>query len=95
VLFIAYDIDGISIDGEGRGPVHDGDGGGERGRGAHPAAAERAEGEPREMTEFVPLRGDKMPARAFVTVGLDQPAGAYTCRSSSPTARPRRAASWR
>ncbi|MFM8275291.1 MAG: hypothetical protein ACKODX_23565 [Gemmata sp.] len=80
VLFIAYDIDGISIDGEGVA------------RYTMAMEVVNAAGarilpppnepkvEPREMTEFVPLRGNKMPARAFVTVGLDQAAGQYTCR---------------
>lgn len=35
---------------------------------------------PREMTDFVPLRGDTLPARAFVTIGLDQPPGRYICK---------------
>ncbi|MBM3981294.1 MAG: hypothetical protein FJ304_13595 [Planctomycetes bacterium] len=35
---------------------------------------------PREQADFVPLRGNKMPLRAFITAGLDQPAGTYTCK---------------
>ncbi len=35
---------------------------------------------PREQIDFVPLRGNKMPLRAFITAGLDQPAGTYTCK---------------
>jgi len=34
----------------------------------------------REMKDFVPLRGNTFPARAFVTIGIDQDAGAYTCK---------------
>ena len=80
VLFIAYDIDGISIDGEGRAKytmtmevVN------ATGARILPPPNE-PKPEPREMEEFVPLRGNKMPARAFVTIGLDQPAGNYTCK---------------
>jgi hypothetical protein len=35
---------------------------------------------PRDLTDFVPLRGQVIPARAFVTVGLDQPPGQYVCK---------------
>ncbi len=80
VLFIAYDIDGISIDGEGVARYT-------MAMEVINAAGTRIlpppnepKVEPREMVEFVPLRGNKMPARAFVTIGLDQPAGSYTCK---------------
>lgn len=82
VLFIAYDIEGITIDGEGVArytmamEVVNAAGA----RILPPPSEPKVE--PRELTEFVPLRGNKMPARAFVTVGLDQPAGAYTCKLS-------------
>lgn len=80
VLFVAYDIEGITIDGEGLArytmamEVTNAAGA----RILPPPNEPKAE--PRELTEFVPLRGNKMPARAFVTVGLDQPAGTYTCK---------------
>ncbi|MCS7022792.1 MAG: hypothetical protein NZU63_13315 [Gemmataceae bacterium] len=35
---------------------------------------------PRDQQDFVPLRGQVIPARAFVTVGLDQPPGQYLCK---------------
>src|SRR6266542_32605 len=74
VLFIAYDIDGITIDGEGIAK--------------YTMAMEVADGagklifkqDPRDLSDFVPLRGNKMPARAYITVGLDQPPGTYTCK---------------
>ena len=74
VLFIAYDIDGITIDGEGHA--------------VYTMAMEVADGagklifkqDPRELTDFVPLRGNKMPARAYITIGLDQPPGLYNCK---------------
>ncbi|QJW94256.1 hypothetical protein [Frigoriglobus tundricola] len=76
VLFVAYDIDGITIDGEGNA--------------VYTMAMEVSDGagklifkqDPRELTEFVPLRGNKMPARAFITIGLDQPPGVYNCKIS-------------
>lgn len=79
VLFIAYDIDGIAIDGEGVAKysmvMEVTNAAGAR---ILPPPAEKVE--PREQSEFLPLRGNKMPARAFITVGLDQPAGTYTCK---------------
>lgn len=80
VLFIAYDIEGITIDGEGVArytmamEVVNAAGA----RILPPPSEPKVE--PRELTEFLPLRGNKMPARAFVTIGLDQPAGTYTCK---------------
>ena len=69
VLFIAFDIDGLTIDADGDGQVHDGDGGDRRGRQADlqagPAGADRLR----------PARAATLPARAFITIGLDQAAG--------------------
>ncbi len=80
VLFIAYDIDGISIDGEGVARyTMEMEVVNAAGMRILPPPNEPKE-KPREMTEFVPLRGNKMPARAFVTIGLDQAAGTYTCK---------------
>jgi hypothetical protein len=36
--------------------------------------------DPAEKTDFVPLGGSKLPARAFITIGLDQEPGAYTLK---------------
>lgn len=74
VLFIAFDIDGITIDADGKA--------------AYTMAMEVKDGagklvfkqDPRELNDFIPLRGGKIPARAFITIGLDQPPGAYTCK---------------
>lgn len=35
---------------------------------------------PVERDDFLPLGGTKLPARAFVSIGPDQPAGTYTCK---------------
>jgi len=73
VLFIGYDITGLPIDADGTAKytmameVKD--------------AAGKAifKQDPRDLADFVPLRGNVIPARAFITVGLDQDAGNYTC----------------
>jgi hypothetical protein len=76
ILFIAYDIDGLTIDAEGIAKytmaleVND-------------AAGKLVfRQDPREMFDFVPLRGNKLPGRGFITVGLDQPPGNYSCKIS-------------
>jgi hypothetical protein len=76
VLFIAYDIDGLTIDGEGTA--------------RYTMAMEVTDGagkllfkqDPRELQDFVPLRGNRLPARGYITVGLDQPPGMYGCKIS-------------
>lgn len=35
---------------------------------------------PVERDDFLPLGGTKLPARAFVSIGVDQPAGTYVCK---------------
>jgi hypothetical protein len=37
---------------------------------------------PRDLEELIPLRGAKIPARAFIQIGLDQDPGTYTCKLS-------------
>jgi hypothetical protein len=74
VLFIGYDINGLTIDEDGTAryrmsmEVRDG------------ADKSIFKQDPRELTDFVPLRGNSIPARAFITIGLDQDAGNYTCK---------------
>ncbi len=36
--------------------------------------------EPAKKTDFVPLGGSKLPARAFITIGIDQEPGTYTLK---------------
>lgn len=73
VVFIGYDIDGLTIDPDGKTRYTMGmevtDAGGKLIFRQNPA----------ELNDLVPLRGARMPARAYITVGLDQPAGAYNC----------------
>jgi hypothetical protein len=74
LLFIGYDIDGLTI--------------GPDGVAKYTMAMEVLDAagkpifkqDPRELMDFVPLRGNRIPARAFVTIGLDQEPGAYSCR---------------
>jgi hypothetical protein len=74
VLFIANDIDGLTIDAEGIA--------------RYSMAMEVTDGagklifkqDPRDLDDFVPLRGNRLPARAYITVGLDQPPGNYSCK---------------
>jgi hypothetical protein len=35
--------------------------------------------DPRDLLDFVPLRGNVIPGLTFVTIGLDQPPGNYVC----------------
>jgi hypothetical protein len=74
VLFIGYEINGLAIDADGTAKykmsmeVIDG------------AGKAIFKQDPRELVDFVPLRGNTLPARAFITIGLDQDAGNYTCK---------------
>lgn len=74
ILFIAYDIDGLTFDAQG---------------GVHYSMAlevVNAAGkpllkqDPREIVDFAPLRGRTIPARAFVSIGIDQEPGMFTCK---------------
>lgn len=74
VLFIAFDIEGITISDLGAAKfamaweVLD-------------AAGKTVRKEdPREVEDFIPLRGNRVPARVFVNLGLDTEPGMYTCR---------------
>ncbi len=75
VLFIAYDINGLPIDKDGlvkyKMSMEIKKDGAEK-----PLYAQ----DPRELMDFTPLRGTSIPARAFITIGLDQDPGNYTCK---------------
>ncbi len=36
--------------------------------------------DPIKQSGFLPLGGSKLPARAFITIGIEQPPGKYTCK---------------
>src|SRR5205823_12152705 len=72
VLFVGFDIDNITVSAEGvckysmAMSVVD------------KAGKPTLKQDPAEREDYIPLGGNKLPARAFVTVGLDMPAGEYT-----------------
>ncbi len=74
IFFLAYDIEGIKVD--------------ETGRVKYSMAMNVVDADnkpifkqdPIERTDFLPLGGTKLPARAYVTIGLEQAPGIYTCR---------------
>jgi hypothetical protein len=74
VLFVGFDIEGITVD-----PA---------GKVKYTMAMEVLDKagkaifkqDPAEKIDFVPLGGNRLPARAFITVGLDQPPGDYTLK---------------
>jgi hypothetical protein len=76
ILFVSYDIDGITIDKDGR--VH------------YSMVMEVVDKngkatlkqDPFEKIELVPLGGSRVAARAFVTLGVDHPAGEFTMKVS-------------
>jgi hypothetical protein len=74
VVFIGYDITGLNVAPDGKVKYR--------------MAMEVADGtgkpifkqDARDLEDFVPLRGNVIPARAFITIGLDQDPGSYTCK---------------
>jgi hypothetical protein len=74
IVVVGYDIEGLSIEQDGivkytiLMEVSD------------PAGKPIFKQEPKEFTELIPLRGSKVPARAFVTLGLDMEPGIYTVK---------------
>ena len=71
VMFLGFDIEGITTDADGRVQyamfmeLFDG------------AGASRYKTDPVNKNDFVPLGGNKIPGRAYTTVGLDQTPGDY------------------
>ncbi len=76
VLFLAFDIDGMTVD--------------KAGKAAYVMAMDVLDGagkvihkqDPASRADFVPLGGGRLPGQAFITVGLDQPAGDYRMKVS-------------
>jgi hypothetical protein len=74
IFFVAFDIEGIKVD--------------EEGKVLYSMAMEVTDKngksifkqQPVDRNDFLPLGGNKLPARAFVSVGLDQEPGTYTCK---------------
>lgn len=76
VLFIAYDIDGLTIDSDGIARYT------MAMEVTNPTGKAILEQKPSDRADFAPLRGNKLPGRAYVTVGLDEAPGQYTCKLS-------------
>lgn len=74
ILFIAYDIDGLAIDAMGAVRYS------MALEVTNAAGKQVLKQDPREIADFAPLRGNKIPGRAFVTIGVDQEPGAFTCK---------------
>jgi hypothetical protein len=74
IFFLSFDIDGIKVNPEGRVrygmamEVVD-----STGKSVHKQM-------PVERDEFLPLGGNKLPARAFVSISFEQAPGTYTCK---------------
>jgi hypothetical protein len=74
IFFLSFDIEGIKVN--------------ESGRVKYGMAMEVTDKDgknifkqmPVERDDFLPLGGTKLPARAFVSVGVDQAPGTYTCK---------------
>jgi hypothetical protein len=74
IFFVGFDIDGIKVD--------------ETGKVKYSMGMEVVDKDnkaifiqkPQDRDDFLPLGGTKLPARAFVSIGLDQAPGTYTCR---------------
>jgi hypothetical protein len=74
ILFIGYDITGLSIEPDGLAKY-------KMSMEVSDAAGKSIfKQDARELNDFIPLRGNSIPARAFVTIGLDQDPGNYTCK---------------
>ena len=75
-LFFAFDIEGLTINADGNT------------RYVMSMEVTDAAGKvwlpknPVEKSDFIPLRGNRIPARAYVIAGLDYPPGNYTCKLS-------------
>ena len=74
IFFLSFDIEGIKVTDTGRvkyGMVMEV---------IDSAGKAIFKQQPVERDDFLPLGGNKLPARAYVSIGVDQPAGIYTCK---------------
>jgi hypothetical protein len=74
IFFLSFDIDGIKVSTAGRVKY------GMAMEVTDSAGKSIFKQMPVERDDFLPLGGTKLPARAFVSVGVEQPAGTYTCK---------------
>ncbi|MGL6076080.1 MAG: hypothetical protein ACRC8S_18130 [Fimbriiglobus sp.] len=73
-LFLSFDIEGISIDDQGRVQYSMGM------EILDSTGATKLKPEPSRKVDFVPLGGSKIPGRAFTSIGLEQAPGEYTLK---------------
>ena len=74
IFFVSFDIDGIKVDDGGKVKYS---------MGMEVFNKEKKSifiQQPQEREDFLPLGGTKLPARAFITIGLDQAPGIYNCK---------------
>jgi len=74
IFFLSFDIDGIKVSDSGRVKY------GMAMEVTDSAGKSIFKQMPVERDDFLPLGGTRLPARAFVSVGVDQPVGIYTCK---------------
>ncbi|MEZ6140667.1 MAG: hypothetical protein R3B84_08865 [Zavarzinella sp.] len=74
VFFLSFDMKGIKIDDEGQAAYTIGM------QVLDPTGKETYKSGPEQQNAFLPLGGGTLPARAFVSIGFDQPPGIYTCK---------------
>src|SRR5262245_6957803 len=74
IFFLSFDIDGIKVSDTGRVKY------GMAMEVTDSAGKSIFKQMPVERDDFLPLGGTKLPARAFVSVGVDQSPGTYTCK---------------
>jgi len=74
IFFVGFDIDGIKVDETGRVKYSMGM------EVVNKDGAPIFKQKPEDREDYLPLGGTKLPARAFITIGLDQAPGQYTCR---------------
>jgi hypothetical protein len=74
IFFLSFDIDGIKVSPEGRVKY------GMAMEVLDATGKAVFKEKPIERDDFLPLGGTKLPARAWASVGVDQPAGTYTCK---------------
>src|SRR5262245_42235012 len=74
IFFLSFDIEGIKVNDEGRVKY------GMAMEVTDSAGKSIFAQKPVERDDFLPLGGTKLPARAFVSIGVDQAPGKYTCK---------------
>lgn len=72
ILFLAFDVNGLTIDPSGKSLLKMGT------RVTDSKGKEIFKREPQDIDHFSPLRGNVLPVRAYILIGVDQDPGIYT-----------------